>query len=763
MRPAETAAQRGRVPTIRELPLVRFIRWCPVAVAALYVLAGCGPRHETDRDWSPDSIPDAYRKSVAALMWPGATRSFQVTPEGDFFNGAWLVRVSAHAGADTAVVPAVVAYRDRWCPVVRWTRWSGRVRWDFEAVAAPAPQSWLASARLSVVRLAARKFQEDDQAHERAALHGRSESRLDSLLLRARRPLDRDPVDRTNLLVSLQIRVTNTGRSTQHVGWELTCEPPPDPAPFGEPDSLIGIPWRTCWTSTSGRDSVLGWTTGRVDGPRTSEERDLAPGGRDSVHVILSAYPAVRSNVRDWARESHSAYVDQVGSYWLRETGRGTRFAVPDPEVVSAIRAAEVILLSARERRTTNWVPLGGPFHYRDVWLRDGARAMHALAIAGYTNEARQLATSFLDFQWPHGPFMSQTGQLDGTGQALWAFEQVMLRPTPAPSVRRFAASALLAWRSLERQRNLTTGSEPGSYARMLPATDPHDAELIEAQLVGNDAWAIAGYRAAARLSRAAGKTAQADSIETSEAAYVSDFRQALERTARTDIPPSWQGGGTDWGNLAVGYPCMTLPATDPHLDALAHRYWAPLGGAGPGYYRDPDSLHSYVAVDLGTWALLADERSMADSVLDAALAWRSASGGAAEVFTRSGRDFGRNFPPHATAAAALITLIRNSLIFDDTDTLQLTLGAREAWWKGASVERAPTRWGTVNLSFRRAGNVAEWRWTAVPVWTALTLPPHHRVDGPLSGGLRPGSRPNMVLAPPGTAWASVRIAPVAE
>ena len=75
-------------------------------------------------------------------------------------------------------------------------------------------------------------------------------------------------------------------------------------------------------------------------------------------------------------------------------------------------------------------------------------------------------------------------------------------------------------------------------------------------------------------------------------------------------------------------------------------------GGAGLGYYRNPDSLHSYVAADRGTWALLAGRPEVADSVLTALLFWRSASGGAAEIFTRSARDFGPNYPPHPTAAA---------------------------------------------------------------------------------------------------------------
>jgi hypothetical protein len=191
----------------------------------------------------------------------------------------------------------------------------------------------------------------------------------------------------------------------------------------------------------------------------------------------------------------------------------------------------------------------------------------------------------------------------------------------------------------------------------------------------------------------------------------------------------------------------------------MARRYWAPTGGAGLGHYRNPDAAHSYVGADLGTWAMLAGERAMADSVLDACLAWRSASGGAAEIFSRSRRDFGVNYPPHPTAAAAWIALVRNGLLYDDSDTLQLTLGARARWWQGTRVRGAPTRWGLVDLTFRREAAVAHWRWTPVPVWTALTLPPSTRLGGPLPEGFVRGARRDVVLVPPGRSEAHLAVA----
>ena len=161
----------------------------------------------------------------------------------------------------------------------------------------------------------------------------------------------------------------------------------------------------------------------------------------------------------------------------------------------------------------------------------------------------------------------------------------------------------------------------------------------------------------------------------------------ALGRSDSPDVPPSWQGGGRDWGNLAVAWPTRALPASDPRCERLARRMWAEAGGAGLTCYGDPDSLQGYVGVDLAVWALLADRPAQADSVLGALLEWRTASGTSAELFSRSTRNFGADLPPHPTSAAALTALVRNALIYDDGDTLQL--GRTQVVFQ--SADRIPT------------------------------------------------------------------------
>ncbi|HTO91313.1 MAG TPA: hypothetical protein VMJ70_09295, partial [Candidatus Sulfotelmatobacter sp.] len=119
----------------------------------------------------------------------------------------------------------------------------------------------------------------------------------------------------------------------------------------------------------------------------------------------------------------------------------------------------------------------------------------------------------------------------------------------------------------------------------------------------------------------------------------------------------------------------------------------------------------------------------------------------------------GVNLPPHATSAAALLTLVRNALIYDDGDRLQLTMGARDSWWAhGGHVTRAPTRWGWVSFDFARRGNVASWNWTPVQVWTELRLPPGARLDGAPPAPLLALASGRGVLAPPGSVTAEVRL-----
>ncbi len=677
------------------------------AGAALALLASCTsflpPRGAA---FDPDTVPEAHARATGALMWTGATRAFLVTPEGDLFNGEWTVRLTPTAGGATASAPRAIAAEDRTWPVLHWNRHAGRVRFEFEAVASPEPA-----------------------------------------------PRD------TGLLVSLVVRAVNTGTTEATAGFEARLAPRVPEAPFIAPDAPERETPSRVWAGDDGERMTLGWSAESASGDAVRVSWRLAPGETRTTRFLLPAYPERAGQLAQWSRQPHAARAAAARRYWSGELDRGARLELGDPEVERAFRAASIVLLACMERRGSAWVPIGNPFQYRDVWVRDGARAVRALAVSGHGREARALTDGLMLFQWPSGAFLSQRGQLDGTGQVLWALDQALLRPdVDGDRIERAAEAAMAACHWIESQRRI--GALSGlEYGTMLPFAEPRDAEMVRAQLVGSDAWAIGGERAAVRLLRAAGRTAAADSVAAALLLYRADFAAALERTGSADVPPSWQGVGRDWGNLSVAVPCGALPLDHPRVAALERRVWAEAGGTGLGWYHTRDSLHTYIAVDIATGAMLAGRASLADSMLAALLHWRTASGGAGEIVARSTRDFGPNLPPHATAAAALVSLVRDMLVYDDGDTLVLTPGARAGWWNGGAIRGAPTRFGRINLEFVRRGGTAEWRWTPVKAWVALTLPPGARLAGAPAAPLRSGARPEVVLAPPGTATARVTLA----
>src|SRR5262249_47542666 len=144
---ARSARSGGRAARRRSRAMRSWTSWLarspfPLVLA---LATGCGgpaaerPAGSAERSFDPDSVPEAYARSTAAVMWPGTTRAWQITPEGDLYDGETTVRVRAASGATVASPPRVIAFEQRWMPVAHWWRASGDVTWRFEGVAFPEP------------------------------------------------------------------------------------------------------------------------------------------------------------------------------------------------------------------------------------------------------------------------------------------------------------------------------------------------------------------------------------------------------------------------------------------------------------------------------------------------------------------------------------------------------------------------------------------------------------------------------------------------
>lgn len=337
-----------------------------LALVLATVAAGCSSRPApVVKSAGVLALPEYYAHSIAALGFPGMRRAFQVGHGSQLGagDGAFEWRLDS----DTPVTVSPVYFEADGVPVAHWWMVSARDSVHFEAAALAVPG---ATDTLLVASVRA------------------------TVLTRAGAP------SATPLL--LVVRDELAGPHFR----------PWDAEPAGD------APWRWRDGMALRADRVVGAFVGAAKWqarPGASEGARLEAGSRPAIHVLecwLADRPIARAEAtKIAARLEHDAHVARARAAWRLWLARAAPLSTPDSLVNQAYRAALVTLLQGHERSGEGWVPMGNPFQYRDTWLRDGARVVRALAIAGYTDLARADALTLGRYELPSGALLSQPGQ----------------------------------------------------------------------------------------------------------------------------------------------------------------------------------------------------------------------------------------------------------------------------------------------------------------------------------------------------------------
>ncbi len=152
----------------------------------------------------------------------------------------------------------------------------------------------------------------------------------------------------------------------------------------------------------------------------------LPAGGSESVVVKLPYTPVAAD--APWLARLRAAdfddYLTRTETFWRGVVGRGMQVQVAEPKVVNTFKASLVYDLMARDKLGDDYVQTVNELHYHAFWLRDASYIVRAYDVTGYPEIARQALDFFAGWQQPDGNFVSQGGQYDGWGQALWAYGQ---------------------------------------------------------------------------------------------------------------------------------------------------------------------------------------------------------------------------------------------------------------------------------------------------------------------------------------------------
>ena len=186
-------------------------------------------------------------------------------------------------------------------------------------------------------------------------------------------------------------------------------------------------------------------------------------------------------------------------SLWAAQEAGMMRIEVPEAKVNATYEAALMQMLESRAQTPTGWEQMPNRLQYRAFWIRDAALETQALDLAGLHAAAAQ-NLSFIDaFQQPDGLFISQAGQYDAWGQALWALAQhAELSGEPAYAAAQLGRiGAAIDW---------LTAAGAADPLGLLPASNPDDNELAYGHITGDDLWAADGLRSAIAAATLAGQ-----------------------------------------------------------------------------------------------------------------------------------------------------------------------------------------------------------------------------------------------------------------
>jgi hypothetical protein len=438
----------------------------------------------------------------------------------------------------------------------------------------------------------------------------------------------------------------------------------------------------------------------------------VAPGASRSLDFKMLLLPAAKgsADVKSLEAASFDDYHARVKAYWEAEVAQGTTITVPEAKANDLFRTCLVNDLLALNHVGDDWIQTVNQTHYHSFYLRDSSDFVHMYDVTGYPRKAAEVLNFYARKQQPDGNFLSQKGQFDGWGQALWAYGFHERMTHDKAFAEQVYPAVLRAVDWFEK----ATAADP---LHLMPATDVRDNEYLPGHLTGYNFLALDGLQGAMALGRALGKTEDVARFQRDYETLRKDFLPVLDARAGANgefIPPALDGdnGGANWGNLLGVVP-------EPQLDPHDPKVTATLAGTQKRYaeglivYDQPGEgryLHHYLTIKNTLTEVVRGDQEQAVKEFYALLLHTSSTQSGFEFAIRpwGSRDFEGNLSPHGWFAAEYRNLMRSMMVREEGDRDLHLLSVVSPEWVGAgkkiTVSRAPTMFGEMSFELESVG-----------------------------------------------------------
>jgi hypothetical protein len=435
-------------------------------------------------------------------------------------------------------------------------------------------------------------------------------------------------------------------------------------------------------------------------------------------HGYAADLPALRK--RDWAKE-----LKQGKKEWRDLLGRASKLSIPDSDVSNAYQACLADLFIMREPLADGRIIcVPGTEAYRAGNSGEPLIVAVALDQNGLHKESVAGSAISLALQEPDGCWADKRGWMHsmwcGTGFKSWA----VMEHYRLTSDKKFLAGVyprMLAssrWQEQQRSQMRADGSErPLSYG-LMPRGFGDCGLKNDGDNYGvffpHNIWAVYADRCSLEAAGILGKSGDTAELKKIYETARNDLLAALDRGAIQEQNFRWIPGvpgktsGSCWGALNILSPCGLLPPDHGLITGTLRKIEADISKGG-------QPLHTGWMVD-GAWVAIT-----LDNIAEAHLA--RGNGDAAATYLYSTLNHGtplytwceeRGQEPgttqcsgdrqHLWTPVAVVRAIRDMLVLENSDGLNLALGTAREWLssgKPVGISGACTYFGTVSWQMR--------------------------------------------------------------
>jgi hypothetical protein len=427
----------------------------------------------------------------------------------------------------------------------------------------------------------------------------------------------------------------------------------------------------------------------------------LAPGETKVIwfvrpyRVYESMLPELRR--RDWPAEFAAAKAT-----WQKLIGRATRLQIADPGIRNSYYAGLADIFIMREPVPGDYLgTLPGTELYRSANCTEAAIACVALSQAGMPVEAAEGYRLALDLQnfdgcWAEPQGWARTAWWSSGFKSWFIMEHYRItrdRDFLANIFPRMIASSRWQERARARSRELVDGVKPLNYGLLPPGMGdgglkndasnygiflPHNIWAVYADQLTLEAAEILGLKAEADELRKIYEPARIDLLDTVR-------RGAITENGYKYIPGvAGKTSGSRWGALNAAYPFRLLAPDDELITGTIRKWESKMSPGGIPMHTGWMEEGMWVAITLDNLAetlLLRGESDAVARYLYATLnhgtplySWCEERG------PEPGATKAIGDRQHLWTPIAVVRLLRDSLVFENGDTLHLARGADRSW-----------------------------------------------------------------------------------